>query len=197
MEALRKTVIVGCLIYGLYGLMSLLQLGTFIPPLPIKPFLFATFLITYVMVSQKDFSPLLRISLLVWMTTLIFVGQYFVEFFFDHTTVDLYLNNVEPVVLMGSVAAFIALVYKLIREMGYKSMQYYLPLIISLAIIPLTILFKDQFAFDWGIIIVAFLLFLFERLKKASSTEEIHEKILFVIYGVAVITVIERMTYLI
>lgn len=197
MEALRKTVIVGCLIYGLYGLMSLLQLGTFIPPLPIKPFLFAAFLITYVVVSQKDFSPLLRISLLVWMTTLIFVGQYFVEFFFDHTTVDLYLNNVEPVVLMGSVAAFIALVYKLIREMGYRSMQYYLPLIISLAIIPLTILFKDQFAFDWGIIIVAFLLFLFERLKKASSTEEIHEKILFVIYGVAVITVIERMTYLI
>src|SRR5690554_8204292 len=112
MEALRKTVIVGCLIYGLYGLMSLLQLGTFIPPLPIKPFLFSTFLIPYVMVSQKAFSPLLRISLLVWMTTLIFVGQYFVEFVFDHTTVDLYLNTVEPVALRRSVAALIALVYK-------------------------------------------------------------------------------------
>ena len=196
MEALKKTVIIGCLVYGLYGLVSLIDLGVFIPPLPVKPFLFAAFLIAYVSVSRKDFSPLLRISMLVWMMTLIFVGQYFVETFFDYTTVDTYLNNVEPVILMGSIAAFIALVYKLVSEMGYTSVKYYLPIVISAALIPLTILFKDQIVFDWGIIVIAFVFFLFERLKKENSTEEMHEKILYVLYGVAAITVIERVTYL-
>ena len=196
MEALRKTVIIGCLVYGLYGLVSLFDLGVFIPPLPIKPFLFAVFLIVYISVSRQDFSPLLRISLLVWMTTLVFVGQYFVEFFFDYSTVDMYINNVEPVILMGSIAAFIALVYKLVSEMGYTSIKYYLPIVISAALIPLTILFKDKIVFDWGIVVIAFLFFLFDRLKKEGSTEEMHEKILYVLYGVAAITVIERITYL-
>jgi hypothetical protein len=196
MEALRKTVTVGCLIYGLYGLVSLFDLGVFIPPFPIKPFLFATFLISYILVSREDFSPLLRISLLVWMTTLVFVGQYFVEIFFDYSTVDFYINNVEPFVLMGSIAAFIALVYKLVSEMGYTRLKFYLPLVISAALIPLTIFIKDQIIFDWGIIAVAFLLFIFNRLKKGTSTEEMHEKILFVLYGVAAITIIERITYL-
>ncbi|HLV41722.1 MAG TPA: hypothetical protein VKY37_05560 [Brumimicrobium sp.] len=196
MEVLRKAVIIGCLVYGLYGLVSLFDLGVFIPPLPIKPFLFAAFLIVYVSVSRQDFSPLLRISLLVWMMTLIFVGQYFVETFFDYTTVDLYLNNVEPVILMGSIAAFIALVYKLVSEIGYTSLKYYLPIVISAALIPLTIIFKDQIVFDYGIITVALMLFLVERLKKENSTAEMHDKILYILYGVATITVIERATYL-
>lgn len=196
MEALRKTVIIGCLVYGLYGLISLFDLGVFIPPLPIKPFLFAIYLIVYVSVSRKDFSPLLRISLLVWMMTLIFVGQYFVEIFFDYATVDMYLNSVEPVILMGSITAYIALVYKMVGEMGYTAIKYYLPIVISAALIPLTIVFKDQIVFDLGIITVAFMFFLFERLKKGGDTEDMHEKILYVLYGVAAITIIERVTYL-
>lgn len=197
MEALRKTVIIGCLIYGLYGLVSLFDLGTFIPPLPIKPFLFAAFLIAYVSVSREDFSPLLRISLLVWMMTLIFVGQYFVEIFFDYATVENYINNVEPFVLMGSITGFIAMTYKLVGELEYRSFKYYLPVVISAALIPLTIYVKDQIIFDWGMVIVAFLFFLFERVEKTGATEDKYEKIFFVLYGVAVITIIERITYLI
>lgn len=196
MEALRKTITIGCLIYGLYGLISLFDLGTFIPPLPVKPFLFAAFLIAYVSVSRQDFSPLLRISLLVWMMALIFVGQYFVEVFFDYEMTDFYLNNVEPFVLMGSIAAFIAMNYKLVGEMGYRSLKYYLPIIISAAIIPLTIVFKDQLVFDWGMITLAFLFFIFERTSKVNNREEKNEKILYVLYGVSVITIIERITYL-
>ncbi len=197
MEALRKTVIVACLIYGLYGLVSLFDLGTFIPPIPLKPFIFAAFLIAYVSVSRKDFSPLLRISLLVWMMTLIFVGQYFVEVFFDYETIDFYLNNVEPFVLMGSITAFIALSYKLVEELAYRSFKYYLPIVISAVLIPLTILLKDQIVFDWGMIIIAFLFFIIERTDKAGATEEKYEKIFYVLYGVAAITIIERITYLI
>src|SRR5690554_2394176 len=130
MEALRKTVVIGCLVYGLYGLVSLFDLGTFIPPIPFKPFLFSIFLIAYVSVSRKDFSPLLRISLLVWMMSLIFVGQYFVEFFFDYEMVDFYINNVEPFVLMGAISAFIAMVYKLVGEIGHRSIKFYLPILI-------------------------------------------------------------------
>lgn len=196
MEALRKTVIIGCLIYGLYGIVSLIDLGTFVPPIQLKPFLFAAFLIAYVSVSRKDFSPLLRISLLVWMMTLIFVGQYFVEVFFDHDTVDLYINSVEPFVLMGSITAFIAMTYKLVVELGYRSLKLYLPIIVSAALIPLTILFKDQIVFDWGMVSVALLFFVFERMKNGAVTEDKYEKILFVLYGVSVITIIERITYL-
>ncbi|PWH86793.1 hypothetical protein [Brumimicrobium oceani] len=196
MEALRKSVIIGSLIYGLYGLVSLFDLGTFIPPIPLKPFLFAAFLIAYVSVSRNDFSPLLRISLLVWMVSLIFVGQYFVEIFFDYEMVDFYINNVEPFVLMGAIAAFIALTYMLVLEMGYRSTKFYLPLIISSAIIPLTIILKDQIVFDWGMILVAILFFIFERLGKNEEREEKYEKILLVLNGVAVITIIERITYI-
>ena len=196
MEALRKTVVIGCLIYGLYGLVSLFDLGTFIPPIPFKPFIFIAFLIAYVSVSRNDFSPLLRISLLVWMMSLIFVGQYFVETFFDYEMVNFYINNVEPFVLMGAISAFIAMVYKLVGEMGYRSIKFYLPIIISAAIIPLTIIVKDQIAFDWGMIIIAILFFIFEKLKNGVTTEEKYEKILLVLNGVAAITIIERITYL-
>src|SRR5690554_5758828 len=180
MEILRKTVIIGCLIYGVYGIVSLIQLGQFIPPIPIKPFVFAAFLIVYVSVSRQDFSPLLRISFLIWMMSLIFVGQYFVEILFDYSTVDFYLNNVEPFVLMGSIAAFIALVYKLVGELRYQSFKYYLLIVISALIIPITILIKDQIIFDYGIILIAFLFFIFERMKKLADTEEKVEKILMV-----------------
>jgi hypothetical protein len=196
MEALRKTVIIGCLIYGLYALVSLFDLGTFIPPIPIKPFVFAAFLIAYVSVSRQDYSPLLRIGLLIWMMTLIFVGQYFVEIFFDYDMVDFYVNNVEPFVLMGSVAAFIAMTYKLVGELGYRSIKYYLPIVISAALIPLTIIFKDQIVFDWGMVIVAFFFFVFERTNKVVVTDDKYEKIFYVLNGVAVITIIERITYL-
>lgn len=196
MEVLRKTVIISCLIYGLYGLLSLLNLGVFIPPLPIKPLLYILFLLVYIAVSRYDYSPLLRIALLIWMTSLVFVGQYFVELIFDYTTVDFYLNNVEPFVLMGSIAAFILLVYKLASEMGYTSLKYYLLISIAAALIPLTILVKDRIVFDWGISAVAFLFYLFEWFRKEVEMEEMHEKILFVLYGVAIITVIERVTYL-
>lgn len=196
MEALRKTVSIGCLIYGIYGLVSLFDLGTFIPPIPIKPFIFAAFLIAYVLVSRQDFSPLLRISLLIWMMSLIFVGQYFVEIFFDYETVNFYINNVEPFVLMGSIAAFIGMIYKLVGEMGYRSFKFYSPIIISAGIIPLTILFKDQIVFDWGMIIIALLFFIFDRTKSTTEIEEKYEKILYVLYGVSVVTAIERITYL-
>src|SRR5690554_3601869 len=165
MENLRKTVLVGCLIYGLYGLTSLFNLGVFIPPLPLKPFLFTVFLFSYIFVSRQDFAPLLRISLLIWMTTLIFIGQYFIEVFFDYETVYFYLNNVEPFILMGSIAAFIALVYKLVSEMHYTSFKYLTPIVISGLLIPLTLFIKDQIVFDWGIITIALLFFIFERLK--------------------------------
>lgn len=196
MEKLRKTVLSGALIYALYGLISLFNLGVFIPPIPLKPFLFSAFLLAYVLVSRQDYSPLLRISLLIWMMSLIFVGQYFVEIFFDVKTIDFYLNNVEPFVLIGSITAFIAFTYKIVSEMNYSSYQYYLPIIISSAIIPLTIILKDQIVFDWGMIAVAILIFVFERINKEQNTEEKLEKVLYVLNGVAAITLIERVTYL-
>ncbi|WP_107037839.1 hypothetical protein [Brumimicrobium mesophilum] len=196
MEVLRKITIIGCLVYGLYGLVSFLDLGTFVPPIPLKPYIFMAFLIGYVTVSRQDFSPLLRISLLVWMMALIFVGQYFVETFFDYETVDFYLNNVEPFVLMGSIAGFVAMVYKLVGELAYRSIKYYLPIGVSTAIIPLTVIFKNQIVFDWGMVIVALLLFTFERMKTTTEIEEKYEKIFYVLYGVSVVTIIERMTYI-
>ena len=196
MEALRKTVTIGCLTYGLYGLISLFELGTFVPPIPIKPFVFATFLIAYVSVSRQDNSPLLRIALLVWLITLIFVGQYFAEIFFDFDTVDFYINTVEPFVLMFSISAFVAMNYKLVRELGYSSIKYYLLIVISGMLIPLTIVFNDQIMFDWGMVTVAFLFFIFERMNKGRNVEDKYEKVFFVLNGVAVITIIERITYL-
>src|SRR5690554_523436 len=196
MDKLQKTVIIGTLIYGLYGLISLFDLGVFIPPLPLKPFLFVLFLFSYILVSQQDFSPLLRISLLIWMTTLVFVGQYFVETFFDYATVDFYLNNVEPFILIGSITAFIILVYQLVNEIGYTSLKYFTPIAIAVLLIPLTLLIKNQIIFDWGMIIIAVLFFIFERSKKEQTTAEKHVKILTLLYGISAITIIERVTYI-
>ncbi|PKR80842.1 hypothetical protein CW751_08730 [Brumimicrobium salinarum] len=196
MEALRKVILIGCLIYGIYGLVSWFELGFFIPPFPIKPILFTVFLIAYILVSRADFSPLLRISLLIWMTSLIFVGQYFVELFFDYRTIDFYLNNIEPFVLMGSLAAFIALVYTMVKEMNYLPYQTIILVGLAALLIPLTILLKDQIVFDYGIITSAFLFFIFDRIRKVESTSEMHLKVLYVMYGVASITFMERITYI-
>lgn len=194
MEKLRKTVIIGCLIYGLYGLISWLDVGVFVPPIPLKPFLFATFFVFFVYDDYQGHLTVLNISFLIWLATLVFIGQYLVETFFDYNTVDLYINTIEPYILLGSMISFIVFVSILSKRFEYP---YILTLILStLAILILlsVILIGKQAFYDWGIAVVALLFFIFNWNK--DHLNENYQKMQMVLNGVAIINVLEKLAFM-
>lgn len=194
MEKLNKTVTIGCLIYGLYGLISWLNVGAFVPPIPLKPFLFLAFLVAFIIINKQNNFTSLNIFFLVWLTTLIFVGQYLAETFFDFESVQFYMNVIEPFVLLGSILAFIVFVFIFSRKIGYSPIIIVVLLILTVSIFLFILLIGKQFVYDWGIAIVALLFFVFNRNK--DSLSENHQKIQVVLSGVAVINVLEQLAFL-
>ncbi|RFC53239.1 hypothetical protein [Brumimicrobium aurantiacum] len=197
MERLQKIVTLSCLIYTLYGLSSFFQLGTFVPPIPLKPFLFLTFLIAYLVSSSfKEFN-LLKIFTSFWLLSLIFVGQYFVEVFFDYQTVECYLRNVEPLVLIGSVLGFISVIFKLSYTIGLGFFKSAIPVLGIVLLFSFSPNLDDHLVYDFVIIAFAFIFYLYDCLNQVGIVETKQKEIILLLQGVAVLTFIERMTYIV
>lgn len=194
MEKLSKTVSISCLIYGLYGLVSWLDVGAFVPPIPLKPFLFVAFLLAFVFSIRQNIFTSLNISFLLWLVTLVFVGQYLVETFFDFEFVHLYMNSIEPFILLGSIFAFIVFVFNFSRKIGSSSIRIFILLLLSILIFTFILLIGKHFVYDWGIAIITLLFFIFNR--NNTSLSENTQKIQIILNGVAILNVLEQLAFL-
>lgn len=196
METLRKTTFVCCLTYGIYGLLSVVQLGKFIPPLPLKPFLFLAMWLAFVFLEYKTLKNPKNLFLIAWLGTYLLIGQYLVETLFNYETTHYYLMKIEPFVFITSALFFALFVFFILKELQLKAFLLFCFLIGFVGLIVLSIYSSFTWIFDWTIVATSFFFYLFTRFKVKNEKKEL-EKPLIVLYGVSAITFIEQMVYLI
>ena len=97
MEQLRKVVVLGCLTYLLYGLISWFQLGVFLPPLPVKPFLFIGFAIFGLYNAIKSGIKTLDVSFYVWLIFISVINQSFLELLLSTPQIMTFQDLIEVV----------------------------------------------------------------------------------------------------
>lgn len=101
---LGKIVSITCLTYIVYGITSAFQLGTFLPPIPLKPFIYLFFVLlglgfgVYLKVSQFNY------IMLIWMAIYAMNSTAFLEVFFSSRDVVTYENTYE---IIGSLIMMI------------------------------------------------------------------------------------------
>ncbi len=194
MEILNKTIKIGCLIYGLYGLISWLEIGTFIPPIPLKPILFFAFLIAFVVNIHRFDSKLLNGLVLTWLITLIFVGQYLVETFFNYKGIYFYMNSIEPYAFLLSVFSFLIFTLVFLYKMKYPPLKILLFSFTLLLFLLLLLLTDIQYLYEWCTVVIAFMFFVFNKNKNDLS--EHFQKVQIVLIGVGIINGLEQLAFL-
>ena len=194
MEALYKTVVVSCLIYVLYGLMSFLELGHFIPPLPLKPFLFLIILVVFLVESFRTTFSTFNLLLILWLGTLILKGQFLIETFFNYDSILWYLEHLEPLVFYASIILFSLLILFFLKEIKASIILTYGFTLAVLSLMILSFYTENYFLYDWGIVFTSLFIFVLSRFK-ANVIGLVSEKPLIILYGVGVINVIEQVTY--
>lgn len=107
MEQLRKVVAVGCLTYLLYGLISYFQLGVFLPPLPLKPFLFIGFAIFGIVNAVQSGIKKLDVLFYLWVMLISFFNQSFLELFFSTQEMLAFQDSIEIVFQLIAVILFV------------------------------------------------------------------------------------------
>lgn len=196
MNLFKKVVVLSCLTYGLYGIISWIQVGAFVPAFLLRPIVFILFLIFFMVeLLQKGNSSSNKVGM-VWLFSFVFVGQYFMELFFPFQQVQYYMNWIHPFILVISVLLFFVWIVLLIHQITLTIPFRLIILITGIATIFMTIFFYGKGAFDWGIILSAILFFGIDRLMLGKELQRINAQQLTLLYGVGSLTFMDQITYL-
>lgn len=197
MELIRKTSLIAALIYGLYGFFSYLNLGVYVPPFPLKPFLVLALLIAFVASSKIGVEKVLNFVFSAWLLSYAFVGQYLLETFLETSSVIFYLEYIEPFVRICSMLLFVIFAFLFSIKSIEKLYQQYILIYISLLMVIFELSNIGQASFDWGIVVFAAFLFGFYRISKQSLMNVNSEGVMYAVNGLGVIILIERLSLII
>lgn len=193
MERLRKTVNISCLIYFVYGIVSWIDLGTFVPPLPLKPILILGFLIVFAL--SVDFKVNRNLSYLVigWLFTLLFSNQRLVELFLNHTNLEIFVRKISPNTLSLSLFFFAIILMSLfIRSKTNKIVRLVL---IALLVLSAIIYYpRFDYYYELAIVVMTSILFVINRLGEREEESGHIENVIIVLNGVAILSVIDLLT---
>jgi hypothetical protein len=196
MNIFRKAVVLSCLTYGLYGIISWIQLGAFVPAFLLRPLLLFLILIFFLIENfQKGNCNTNRLGA-IWLFSFVFVGHYFMELFFNFSRVQFYMDWVHPFVFVVSVLLFCSWIVLLIRQITIKLNLRIITSLVGLSVVLLSILFFGRLAYDWGIVVLAILFFGIDRILLSAEINKINEQQLTLLYGAGALTFMEQITYL-
>ena len=190
MEQLRKVVVLGCLTYLLYGLISWFQLGVFLPPLPVKPFLFIGFAIFGLYNAIKSGIKTLDVSFYVWLIFISVINQSFLELLLSTPQIMTFQDLIEvvfqliAVILFIVVNTFVILYFKRINPIFVIYFLVLISFVIMIFALPSYVGLKES---SIGMGILYFLTSRFTVDKLIDSVE----KTIIVFAGVAFIEVLE------
>lgn len=190
MEQLRKVVTVGCLTYVLYGLISWFQLGTFLPPLPVKPFLFLGFAIFGLVNAVQSSIKLLDIAFYLWLVFISVINQSFLEILLSTPQISSFQETIEVFFQFIAVLLFIwfnTLIILSLRKINYNFSLYFLILI---TLIVLVFVLPRYISLQKSAVIMGLLYFLTYRFSQKRIGKSV-ERTVVVLTGVAIIEVIE------
>jgi hypothetical protein len=190
MEQLRKVVAVGCLTYVLYGLISWFQLGVFLPPLPIKPFIFLGFAIFGLVSAARSGLKALDVSFYLWLVLISVTNQSFLELFVSTPQIITFQDNVEVFFQLIAVVLFIVFNVLIIFSLRKVKLSFAIYFLILTALVILIFTMPSYVSLKESIIIMAIIYFLSNRFISTTLNNSV-ERTVILLTGIALIEAIE------
>ena len=197
MEQQLRIVKLGAAVYLVYGLLMLLDLGVFLPPVPLK-MLFISFFACYLgMLNYKKYSKLYR-YLILYGLALILSAVFFLEIVFSQT--DRFVleesNTLDYVALAIQILLSVLLLYLSFQNKNQKVRINILPILVLLSVW-IDSFFPDYFIADIAqIVLGASFLYVFQTSYKDYSTDELAGLRIFFV-GVAMVYTLTLISQLI
>lgn len=184
---LPKIVSITCLVYLIYGLTSAFQFGTFLPPLPLKPFVYLFFVIIGVAFVLLQKGSFLHFIFLFWIFLYAMNQTSFIAFFNSQEQVTYYEIHYQVIValLMMICFSFDSMFFLFKRaKRDYRNVILFLPLIGG---IMYHFVSNSAFPFEMIIIGWSILVFITEQLDRHSETSSSSYQLMPILYGMGVI----------
>ncbi len=197
MEQQLRIVKLGAAVYLVYGLLMLLDLGVFLPPVPLK-MLFISFFACYLgLLNYKKYSKLYS-YLLLYGLALILSAVFFLEIVFSQT--DRFVleesNTLDYVALAIQILLSALLLYLSFQNKNQKVRINILPILVLLCVW-IDSFFPDYFIADIAqIVLGASFLYVFQTSDKDYSTDELAGLRIFFV-GVAMVYTLTLISQLI
>lgn len=186
---LGKFVSVACLTYIVYGITSAFQIGTFLPPVPLKPFIFLLFVLTGFVFALRTKARVISYSLLGWILLYALNSHAFLEVSLKFETLLFYEEHFSLYVSLLMMLIF--LFYSTLILIGVIKLdkRYSLLLIPFLPMLIFHFLESTYFPFSYVIMGVALLSYMLDRNldEKRPQLFQLNS----VLYGTAVIEIVQ------
>lgn len=195
MEALQKTVVLGSLIYFIYGILNLIQIGVYLPPFPLRSFILLAILIVFVKTQQRTQDRLLWVVFSVWLSSYLFVSPLFLENFLSFAFLSYYVNQIMDIVIIcNAILFFLTIVFMLRKVMLNKGFLIFLSIVFLAVIVFSLLLFSSLIL---GVIGFAVFLYLIIFKREVGDVQKTEERIALIIYGLGFMLIIDNITLLI
>lgn len=189
---LGKIVSITCLAYIMYGVTSAFQLGTFLPPIPLKPFIYLFFVLL-----GLGFGKYLKVSafsyiMLVWMAIYGINSTAFLEVFFSSRGVVTYEDKYEVIVALIMMIFFSFHSIVLLFAVTQNDRRYgifFLPLIGGIVYH-----FMASVSLPFNVIIICWAMIVFILDRSCDDKLPGLFRLTPILYGAGIIEVVEMIT---
>ena len=191
---LGKIVSILCLTYIIYGVTSFFQLGTFLPPIPLKPFIYLLFVGLGIYYGVCARTSKISYALLGWLALFAFNSNAFLEVIMNTAQLINYENNVSVFVSLALIIVFLLHCLFILLAITRQDRRYgvfFIPLFLAV-----TFHFLESTSLPFNAILIgwAALVFVLDRIfgEKLPSLFNLSP----ILFGVGVIEVVEMVVLL-
>lgn len=189
---LGKFVSIACLTYIVYGVTSTFQLGTFLPPLPLKPFIYLLFVLVGIIYGIQQKTNIISYSLLGWLALFAFNSTSFLELIFNTEQIIHYERHISVIISLIMMILFslhsLILIFGVMRE-DKRFGVFLIPVLVGIVYH-----FIESVSVPFGVLIVgwALLVLILDRIFE----ERLPGLFLLgpILYGAGIIEVVEFIT---
>lgn len=190
MGQLRKVVALGCLTYILYGLISWFQLGVFLPPLPVKPYLFLGFAVFGLVFAVRTGIKALNLSFYLWLIFISVINQSFLELLLSTSQLISFQESVEVLFQLIAVVLFIVFNTFLIISLQRVKVIFFVYFFILISLVIMIFVIPGYVGLEESMIVMATLYFLSSRFD-VDKLNDSAESTVILFTGVALIELVE------
>lgn len=165
METIRKVSNISVLIYFLYGIISWINLGEFIPPFPLFPLIVVVFIVAFIFKQQKKDS--FYYLHLLFLLTFLFIDTRLIESFLNYNIISFFNHNIIPYVRYLNLLLILSLGINYFLRLGIGKKQQS-AIIILIILIFLLQIFIHLYLKE-SILLFTVLIFAIRRLHKVSE----------------------------
>ena len=189
---LGKIVSIACLTYIIYGITSAFQLGTFLPPIPLKPFLFLFFVLTGFIFAVRSKATVISFLLVVWILLYALNSHAFLEVSLNFESLLFYEEHLSLYTSLLMVLVF--LIYNLLLLRGILKMEKHYGLLFIPLLTMLIIHFVESTLFPFSYVIMGTALLSYALDRNLEEQRSQLFQLNSILYGVAVIELVEMIS---